>query len=100
MVVSLHLDARRRHWNHPFCYLCPPACVFVRVRARAFFFAHEQNGGWIDGSRDGKIHAGGQEEAGRQNNLGAREPQNRTPTVFRQHRDALHPEPQLLNHML
>jgi hypothetical protein len=35
MVVSLHLDARRRHWNHPFCYLCPPACVFVRVCARA-----------------------------------------------------------------
>jgi len=36
MVVSLHLDARRRHWNHPFCYLCPPACVCVRECARAY----------------------------------------------------------------
>ena len=34
MVVSLHLDARRRHWNHPFCYLCPPACACVCVCAR------------------------------------------------------------------
>jgi hypothetical protein len=32
--------------------------------------------------------------------LGAHEPQNQTPTVFRQHRDALHPEPQSLKHML
>ena len=100
MLVCLHLDARRRHWNHSFCYLCPPACVCVCVRARARVRARvcARVCAWVS-SRMGKTVCG---LMGREQNTHGWTGRGRTTEhfVFRQHQDALHPEPLSLNHML